>query len=341
MLQDYLNQLLALTAKTAVKVLPYHGRGQKETADKICVEHLRAGLNAMTMGCTIVIGEGEKDEAPQLYRGEVLGAATAAVKYDLAIDPLECTSFFANGLGNSLVVLAFTPEHQMQNCGDSFYMDKIALPRQLTTPQIAQLQKEFLSSGAINYDEFLPALAQQLHKKPSELNIYLLDKERHKKLETAIKNHGARMLKSPAGDVAGAVLAMTGFMPYHWQLPTEPCASLYPIDALLGVGGSPEGMISAVMATALAAPFFGRFAPQSAAEQEKLKKQHYDFNHWYDKTQLVRADANDCLTVLTAITDGMLLRGVRGNAKNLMVDSLVITAGQAKIITTKIPVENN
>ncbi|MCX8515440.1 MAG: fructose-bisphosphatase class II [Alphaproteobacteria bacterium] len=334
MLPSHLDFLLSLTARTARAVWPQWGRGQKDLADKLCVDTLRRGFEQAPFRARVVIGEGEKDHAPQLYRGEVIGPTAAPLLYDLAVDPLECTSFFANGLPNSLVVLALAPTGTMRNCGDSFYMDKIALPARLNAAAGWSSTIAPLLTATVDYQRFLPALARALDKNINDLTIYMLDKDRHQPIKKSIMAHGARMINIPAGDIVGALLAMTGLTPYHWRQDKKPNAPMV-IDALLGVGGSPEGVIAALAANLLAAPFWGRFAPQSAAEQTALEKADYDFTTWYPADQLVQSiDHKNACVILTGITDGMAVPGVA--AAGDMATSLVVDDKGARLVPTSL-----
>ncbi len=314
---SHLEFLHSLTANTARSVLPWWGSGDKEKADGVCVHYLRNGFNTAPFQVGVVIGEGEKDNAPALYRGEVLGTKTAPYIYDLAVDPLECTSFFANGLGNSLVVLAVTPKGSMMDCGQSYYMDKIALPPSAKN----KIDKSFLQ-GAVDYERFLPHLADVLGKKTKDLVIYMLDKDRHSNIKKAIIRHDARMIAIPAGDIAGAVLAMT-------QTPTHAEQSNHGsllVDALLGVGGSPEGIIAAVIAKIVGAEFLGRFAPQSDNEKKILAKENYNFEKWFGVDDFITGDNKQNMAViLTGITNGMVVQGI--SAKK--AQSLIVANGAA------------
>ncbi len=314
---SHLEFLHSLTANTARSVLPWWGSGDKEKADGVCVHYLRNGFNAAPFQVRVVIGEGEKDNAPALYRGEMLGIKTAPHIYDLAVDPLECTSFFANGLGNSLVVLAVTPKGSMMDCGQSYYMDKIALPPLAKN----KIDKNFLD-GAMDYEKFLPHLAEVLEKKTKDLVIYMLDKDRHSNIKKAIIKHDARMIAIPAGDIAGAVLAMTG----HPANATQGNHGALLVDGLLGIGGSPEGIIAATIAKILGAEFFGRFAPQSEKEKAMLTKENYNFEKWFGVDDFITGDNKQNMAViLTGITNGMMVQGVAAKK----AQSLIVAHGAA------------
>ncbi|MDI9313251.1 MAG: fructose-bisphosphatase class II [Hydrotalea sp.] len=317
--KSHLAFLHTLTATTARAVLPLWGCGDKEKSDGVCVNGLRRGLSDAPFQARVVIGEGEKDNAPALYRGEIVGNKQAPLLYDMAVDPLECTSFFANGLGNSLVVVALTPHNSMMDCGQSYYMDKIALPPRAKN----NIDKKMLQ-GDIDYDKFLPHLAHVLGKKPADLVIYMLDKDRHKKIKQAVIKHDARMIAIPAGDIAGAVLAMTGTP----TTATQGNHGSVMVDALLGIGGSPEGVVSAAMAKILGAEFLGRFAPQSDKERDLLKKENYNFAQWYNADDFITSgDVNNMAVVLTGITEGMVVPGLTAKKAS----SLIITNGAATI----------
>ncbi len=271
-------------ACAAVAAYQDWGRGDKDHADQLSVDALRAELNKIrNFHGKIIIGEGEKDEAPQLYNGELVGGARQnskiMQKYDIAVDPLECTTYLANGLGNSLSVLAVAKAGAMFDVGPSFYMDKIVYGKEVFgkidpySPISTQLKLVAKAKG----------------KDLRDLKIYMLNKERHKSLRAEVLNLGCSVAWYDAGDVSGAILAMQSGNEY---------------DALLGIGGTPEGVLCAAAANVLGCEYFGRFNPLSQAESDNIRKFGLNTQKFYTAQQLV-ADNKACFFA-AGITKGLI-----------------------------------
>lgn len=281
-------------------------------ADKVAVGALREALNRLPIDGTIVIGEGEKDEAPQLYNGERVGSPDAPVKLDIAVDPVEGTSYLAMGLTNAMVVIAMAPRGTMFSPGPAFYMEKFA------APPAAKGQIEM----AWPVERKLKKLAEVLDKPVSKLTVFVLEKPRHRRLVEDIHAAGARVMQYPAGDVAGALMAAI------------PDSS---VDALMGTGGTPEGVLSACAIRALGAEFMGRLDPQLATETAAVKQAGMDTQRWYGVEELVRSP--EALFCATGITSGLLLDGVERFETYDRLQSLMISGitGERQILTSYLP----
>ncbi len=297
-----IKQLQSAPLAAAVAALPQWGRGDKEFADKQCVDAMRQVFNQMPdFKGRVVIGEGAKDEAPQLYNGEIVGNAhLAGEPMDIAVDPLECTTYFANGMGNSLSVLAVARPNSMMDVGPSFYMDKIVYN--------AQMRGKIDPESPI--EDQLQLLAKTKGKHISELTIYILNKERHKDLKRRIHGLGCRIAWYDAGDVAGALMAMLGEYPQY--------------DALLGIGGTPEGILCATAAQCLGAEMFCRFHPLSDSERADVQEYGLNTKQFYHASQLVK-DTNGVFFA-AGITPGLIHReGVHGHGGQFIVPLLTIS----------------
>ena len=298
-----IKKLSQAVANAAVAAYQDWGRGDKDHADQLSVDALRRELNKIRdFHGKIIIGEGEKDEAPQLYNGELVGAARQnaqiSQKYDIAVDPLECTTYLANGMGNSLSVLAVAKAGAMFDVGPSFYMDKIVYGKEVFgkidpySPISTQLK----------------LLAKAKGKDLRDIKIYMLNKERHKAIRAEVLNLGCSVAWYDAGDVSGALLAMQGGNEY---------------DGLLGIGGTPEGVLCAAAANALGCEYFGRFNPLSEAEQVNISKFGLNTQKFYTANQLV-ADKQACFFA-AGITKGLIHgNGIVKTAQFWRVPMLII-----------------
>ncbi len=301
--------LRTLTEAAALAAFDWIGRGDKNSGDGAAVNALREGLNKLPIDATIVIGEGEKDEAPQLYNGERVGHPDAAAKFDIAVDPVEGTSYLAMGLPNAMAVMAMAPRGTMFNPGPAFYMEKFAA--------VGAAKGRIDMSWSV--ERKLKTLAEIVGKPVSRLTVFVLDKPRHEKLVQEIHKAGARVAQYPAGDVAGALMA---------AIPGSG------IEALMGTGGTPEGILSACAIRALGGMLMGRLDPQRPAEAEAVAKAGLDTKHWYTVEELVRAD--EVMFCATGITDGSLVDGVQRTADFDRVQTLMISGatGERQILTS-------
>lgn len=301
--------LRVITEAAARAAYEWIGMGDKNAGDRAAVEAMRAELNRLPIDGIVVIGEGAKDEAPELYNGERIGDPSHAPKFDIAVDPVEGTSYLASGLANSVSVIAMAPRGTLFNPGPAFYMEKFAAPPAVQgriDPRWPVARK-------------LAVLAEALDKPVHELKIFVLDKPRHKELVQQINAAGARVSLHAAGDVNGAILA---------ALPASG------IDALMGTGGTPEGIITACAIRALGGVFFGRLDPQKADEKAAVAAAGLDTTRWHTTTELVRSD--EVYFCATGITDGLLVEGVQRSATHDRTQTLIITGanGEREILTT-------
>jgi fructose-1,6-bisphosphatase II len=301
--------LRCVTEAAARAAYDWIGRGDGNMGDQAGVEAMRAELNALPVGGTVIIGEGEKDQAPELYKGERLGDPEAALQFDIAVDPVEGTSYLAKGMTNAMAVIAMSPRGTMFDPGPAFYMEKFAGPP--------------AARGKIDprapVEEKLRDLAGALGKKVADLTVYVLEKPRHKELVARIHKAGARVALYPAGDVAGALMA---------AIPESG------IDALMGTGGTPEGVMSACAIRLMGGEFMARLDPQLPSEIAAVRAAELDTERWYGVEELVNSDA--VYFCATGITTGLLFDGVERTADNERTQTLLIAGpdGNRQILTT-------
>lgn len=301
--------LRRITEAAARAAYDWIGRGDKNQGDHSAVEAMRAELNKLPIDGIVVIGEGAKDEAPELYNGERIGDPRHQPKFDIAVDPVEGTSYLAKGMTNAMAVIAMAPRGTMLDPGPAFYMDKFAGP-----PAVR---------GKIDprspVEEKLRVLAKETGKPLSEITVYVLEKPRHRDLVERIHKAGARVALYPAGDVAGAIMA---------AIPESG------IDALMGTGGTPEGIISACAIRALGGEFLGRLDPQLATERAAVESAGLDCNKWYKIEEMVKSD--QVFFCATGITTGLLFEGVERARDYERTQTLMISGstGERQLLTT-------
>ncbi|MFN3178962.1 MAG: class II fructose-bisphosphatase, partial [Thermus sp.] len=268
----------------------------KEGGDPAAVEAMRLLLNSLDFRGRVVIGEGEKDKAPMLYNGEVLGQGEGTY-WDLAVDPVEGTRLLALGRPGAISVIAAAPEGTLFNPGPAFYAAKLV---------VGPEAKEAIDLKASVADN-LKEIARALRKEVRELTVFVLDKPRHQRLIEEIRLAGARISLQTDGDVGGALAAV---------LPDTG------IDVLMGTGGTPEGVIAAVAVRALGGGMQMRLDPQSEEERWNVVHAGYDLDRVYTLDELCSAE--DTHFAATGITDGPFLRGVRYGESRAWTESLVI-----------------
>ena len=272
------------------------GRGDKEAADQAAVDAMRSVFDTVHIDGTVVIGEGEKDEAPMLYIGEKVGTGSEP-SVDVAVDPLEGTNLVAKGLPNALAVVAIAPSGCLLHAPD-IYMDKIAVGRDAV--------------GCINLDasvkENLEAVARAKNRDVSDLTAIILDRPRHADLIEEIRSAGARVKLITDGDVSAAIataIDSTG------------------VDILFGIGGAPEGVIAAVALKILGGDMQARLAPRDSRDTERIQKMgQEDPDKLLFLEDLARGD--DLFFAATGITDGDMLNGVRYRGQTAETHSLVM-----------------
>jgi fructose-1,6-bisphosphatase II len=298
-------ELVRVTEAAAMAGGRWVGRGDKNGADGVAVNAMRALISTVGMRGVVVIGEGEKDNAPMLFNGEQVGDGTGP-ECDVAVDPIDGTTLAAKGMTNAISVMAVAPRGSMYDPSAVFYMEKL-----VTGPEAAHLVD-------IRYPvaENIQAVAKAKGSTPADVTVVLLDRPRHSALVDEIRATGARIKFISDGDVAGAIMAAregTG------------------IDLLLGIGGTPEGIIAACAMKCLDGVIQGRLWPRDEAEREKAiaHGHNLDPDHVLLTDDLVNGD--DVFFVATGITDGELMQGVRYRAGGCSTHSLVMRSRSGTI----------
>ncbi len=302
-------ELVRATEAAAIAAGPWVGAGQKNKADGAAVDAMRYRLSTVSFNGTVVIGEGEKDEAPMLFNGERVGNSSGP-SLDVAVDPIDGTRLTALGMDNALSVLAVAEGGSMFDPSAVFYMEKLVVG-----PEAADLVDLRLP---VKQNLYLTAKA--LGKPINQLTVCVLDRPRHSQLIEDIRSTGARTRMILDGDVAGAIAAVrqgTG------------------VDIMLGTGGTPEGIVAACAIKATGGLIQGRLAPTDDAERQKALDAGHDLDQVLTTDDLVTSD--DCFFAATGITDGKLLRGVRYGRNNNTVttQSLVMRSRSGTVRTVE------
>ncbi len=290
-------ELVRVTEFAALAAAPLVGRGEKEAADQAAVDGMRYALHSVAMDGTVVIGEGEKDEAPMLYNGERIGDGSPP-RVDIAVDPLEGTTLAAHGMPSALAVIALSAQGTMFDPGPCVYMEKMA-----GAPEVADL---------LDLDrplaETVKLIAARKGHAIGDVMVVVLDRPRHEEGIRAIREAGARVRLIPHGDVSAALLAVT---------------ERSPVDLLWGIGGTPEGVISAAAIKCLGGQILGRLWPRDDGERIAAENAGYDLARVLDRDDLVAGD--DIFFSATGVTDGDVLQGVRyPSAGGATTESLVM-----------------
>ncbi len=299
-------ELVRVTEAAALSSAPYMGRGDGKAGDGAAVAAMRAVLGTIRMSGTIVIGEGEKDDAPMLFNGEQVGTGDAP-ELDLAVDPVEGTRLLALGRDNAIAVIAAAPGGSMWKPGSSYYMDKL----------VGGSELKGVIDMSLSPTENLERAAEATGRPVEQLTVFVLEKPRHRELVAELRTAGARVSLHTDGDVMGAILAA------------------YPgtgVDLLMGIGGTPEGVIAAVAVKALGGVMQGRLAPQLSEERSRLRSEldPDELRQILAADDLVRSD--DAFFAATAITGSPFLEGVRyDRALGVSTESLVIRAGSGSV----------
>jgi fructose-1,6-bisphosphatase II len=289
-------ELVRVTEAAALAAAPLVGRGDKEAADQAAVDGMRHMLHSVRMDGVVVIGEGEKDEAPMLYNGEQIGDGSPP-QVDIAVDPLEGTTLAANGMPSALAVIALSARGTMFDPGPCVYMEKLA-----GAPDIADLLDLDRPLG-----ETVELIARRRDCRVGDVIVVVLDRPRHEQGIAAIRAAGARVRLIPHGDVSAALLAV---------------AERSPVDLLWGIGGTPEGVISAAAVKCLGGQLLGRLWPRDEEERAAARAAGYDLERVLDRDELVSGE--DVFFSATGVTDGDVLQGVRyPSAGGASTESLV------------------
>ncbi|HET7690970.1 MAG TPA: class II fructose-bisphosphatase [Nocardioidaceae bacterium] len=296
-------ELVRVTEAAAMAAGRWVGRGDKNGADGVAVNAMRTLISTVGMQGVVVIGEGEKDNAPMLYNGEKVGDGTGP-ECDVAVDPIDGTTLTAKGMTNAISVMAVAPRGSMYDPSAVFYMEKL-----VTGPEAADLVD-------IRYpvSENIAQVAKAKGARPEDVTVVLLDRPRHQQLTDEIRATGARIKFISDGDVAGAIMAAragTG------------------IDLLLGIGGTPEGIIAACAMKCLDGVIQGRLWPTDDDERQRAIDAGLDLDAVLTTDDLV--SSNDVFFVATGITDGELMQGVRYKAGGATTHSLVMRSRSGTI----------
>ncbi|MBI2558296.1 class II fructose-bisphosphatase [Candidatus Woesearchaeota archaeon] len=286
------------TEAAALSSALWMGKGNEKSADHAAVEAMRKAFSVIDMQGTIVIGEGERDEAPMLYIGEKVGSGKG-LKLDIAVDPLEGTTITARGDPNAMSVFAAAPEGCLLNAPDT-YMDKIAVGPKCV--------------GAIGLDssveENLHAVAKKLDKPIDEVTVIILDRDRHKETIEKVRKCGCRIRLIRDGDIAGAL---------------APAIEESGVDILMGTGGAPEGVIAAVALKCLGGEIQGRLKLRNDEEKQRARKMGIrDLSKKFTMEELVKG--NEAMFAATGVTDGTILKGVQFLSHGAKTHSIVMRA---------------
>ncbi|MGH3496688.1 MAG: class II fructose-bisphosphatase [Nocardioidaceae bacterium] len=295
--------LVRVTEAAAMAGGRWVGRGDKNGADRVAVNAMRVLISTVGMRGVVVIGEGEKDNAPMLYNGEEVGDGTGP-QCDVAVDPIDGTTLAAKAMSNAVSVLAVAPRGSMYDPSAVFYMEKLA-----TGPEAADVVDIRLPVADNVY-----AVAKAKGLKPEDVTVCILDRPRHDALAAEIRATGARIKFITDGDVAGAIMA------------ARPNTG---VDLLLGIGGTPEGIITACAMKAIGGVIQGRLWPRDDAERQKALDAGHDLDRVLLTGDLVSGD--DCFFVATGITDGELMKGVRYRSGTCTTHSLVMRSRSGTI----------
>jgi fructose-1,6-bisphosphatase II len=289
-------ELVRVTEAAALGAARWIGKGQKEAADQAAVDAMRLMLDTVSMDGVVVIGEGEKDRAPMLYNGEAIGNGQPP-SVDIAVDPLEGTRLTAFGQPNAISVVALSERGTLFFPGAAVYMDKIA-----GGPEVADAI-DITAPPAENVSR----VAKAKGITPEEVSVVVLDRDRHKQLIADLREAGARVNLITDGDVAPSIAAA--------EVGTS-------VDLLMGIGGTPEGVISAAALKCLGGTMQGRLWPRDDDERQKLIDAGYDVDQVLTTDDLVAGQ--NVFVAATGVTSGALLRGVRYTPTGAITESLVM-----------------
>ncbi len=303
-------ELVRATEAAAMAAARHLGRGDKELVDQAAVDAMRPVFNSMAMSGVVVIGEGEKDQAPMLYNGERLGLGVDP-QVDVAVDPVDGTTLTARSLPNAIAVVAVAERGTMFDPGPCFYMEKLAVG-----PDAA---------GVVDFEapieENLRRIAKAKGTAVEELTVCILDRPRHEEeLVRRVRATGARIKFLLDGDVAGAIMA------------ARPGTG---VDVAVGIGGTPEGVITACALKCMDGALFGRLWPRNDEERRAALDAGYEVDRVLTIDDLARGD--NVFFAATGVTDGELLRGVRFEHHEVLTQSLSMrsTSGAVRLIDTR------
>ena len=290
--------LVRVTESAALSAARWLGLGNKEGGDGAAVDAMRLSFNSLDVDATVIIGEGEKDNAPMLYNGEKVGRGTGS-KLDIAVDPVEGTNLLATGRPNSIAVIGACPAGTMYNPGPSYYMKKIAVGPE------ARNVVDLDAPVADNLMNIAKARGKDIH----DLVVFVLDKPRHKQLIADIREAGARIQLHTDGDVAGALMV------------ADPKTG---VDAMMGTGGTSEGVIAACALKGVGGQLLGRLDPQSEAEKQAIIDAGINLDEILCIESLIKSE--DAFFAATGISGGTILNGVQFVGGGAVTHSMVIRA---------------
>jgi len=287
-------ELVRVTEAAAIAAARHMGRGDKEAVDQAAVDAMRPVLQAVQMDGIVVIGEGEKDEAPMLYNGERVGSGSPP-EVDFAVDPVDGTTLTAKSLPDAIAVVAVAERGTMFDPGPCVYMEKLAVAGDVA--DVVDLDAPL--------GDNLRRIAERRGKRLADVTVAMLDRPRHADLVAEVLAAGARIKFLLDGDVAGAIMAADDALS---------------VDVCVGVGGTPEGVITACALKCLDGAIFGRLYPRDDAERAAAVQRGYDLAKVLTIDDLV--SGQDVFFAATGVTDGELLRGVRYTPKRVYTQSL-------------------
>jgi len=287
-------ELVRATEAAAIACSRYMGFGDKEQVDRAAVDAMRPVLGSVRMNGVVVIGEGEKDEAPMLFNGEQVGDGTGP-GLDIAVDPVDGTTLTAKSLPDAVSVLGVSPRGTMFDPGPAVYMQKLVVP--------AAVAEQVDLDAPIA--DTLGKIARHADRRVSDLTAAVLDRPRHEALVNEIRAAGARIRFLPDGDVAGAIMA---------------AAPETGVDLLVGTGGTPEGVLAACALHCLGGEMLGRLIARDDTERQAALERGYDLERILTTSDLVSSD--NVFFAATGVTDGALLKGVRFESHQVITHSL-------------------
>jgi fructose-1,6-bisphosphatase II len=302
-------ELVRTTEYAALACARWTGRGEKESADQAAVDAMRTMLDTVSMDGLVVIGEGEKDEAPMLYNGEHVGDGTPP-ECDVAVDPLEGTELCAKGMPNAIATIALSERGTMFDPGPCVYMLKMATSRDLA--HLLDLERPL--------PEVLQAMAKEKDVDVGDLVVIMLDRPRHEDAMREIRQVGARIRLIPHGDVSAALAAVTEGSQ---------------VDLLWGIGGTPEGVLAAAAIQCIGGKMLGRLWPRSDEERKAALDGGYDLDEVLDKDRLVASE--HVFFAATGVTDGEMLEGVHFAGGQAFTESVSMRSrsGTVRTITAR------
>jgi fructose-1,6-bisphosphatase II len=299
-------EIVRVTEAAAMSAARWQGRGDKESGDQAAVDAMRQVLDTVVMDGTIIIGEGEKDEAPMLFNGERVGTGSPPL-VDLAVDPVDGTRLLAEGRPGAIAVLAAAPAGALFDPGPCVYMEKLVVGHE--------------AADAVDLDrpiaDNLAAVARALGRDVQDITVMMLDRDRHEQAKSEIRRVGARLQLISDGDVAAAILAAWDERPQ--------------VDVLYGIGGTPEGVTSACAVKALGGQILGRLWPRDDAEAGLAREAGFDLDQVLTADDLVTSE--DSFFACTGITNSQLLRGVVFDGIGAVTHSLVMRSKSGTVRT--------